>query len=409
MTKLFRTSLLLFMSIGMLMSCSSDDDGFMDDPIVQIDPPIILDCDYFKENRTLTKNPNAAVDYIITCMMKVQANVIIEPGVVIEFQQGDTGILVDEENVPNSSLYAVGTSENPIIFRGVENEMGYWNGIRFASTNNKNELKHVFVKDAGNGQRYGENWSAGVYAASGSKLKMTNTSISNCKNYGLHIYNNYLDVSLGNNIYTENQVPIKTGPNYIDKLDSNSRYSGNINDYVFVDSYSVHLDVQTTWRKLDVPYKLDTAGRATKMNADVVIEAGVEIIMTSESSIRVGSGSLQMNGTSQDKIIFRGEQNVPAYWKNISYMGSSSTLNKMSHVELRNAGKSVTNPDGDPNGALLVRECYLDINDITFTNCFDFAINMYFNHTGNTSVFNYTNINLDGTPRMLGDWDNVAL
>lgn len=406
MKKVFKISFLLWLSIGMLVSCSTDDESIIDDPIQQNDPPIILDCDYFLENRVLTKNPNAAVDYIITCIMKVQGEIIIEPGVVIEFEQGKTGILVAEEGAANSSLYAVGTSDKPIVFRGIENEFGYWTGLRFGSANNKNELKHVIIEDAGHGQHYGENWSAGVYLATGSKLKMTNTTISNCKNYGLHLYNKNLDITLGNNIYTANEVPIKTGPNYITKLDSGSSYSGNIIDHVFIDSYAEHLDVKTTWRKLDVPYKMNTAG-IMKMNADVTIEAGVEIIMTATSAIRVSNiGTLRMNGTAQNKITFRGEEDVPAYWQYISYMSSNGTLNKMSHVEIRNAGKSTTTPTGEPNGGLLVRECYLEIDNITFTNCFDFAINLYFNHNGNTSNFTYANINLNNTPRLFGDWDN---
>lgn len=409
MKNVFKISILLFLSFGMLISCSKKDDDVQildpqddDDPINQPDPPIILDCNYFLEDRVLKKNPKAKVDYIITCIMRSKGEIVIEPGVVIEFQQGATGIAVFEAGA-NSSFRAIGTPDKPIIFRGVKKEMGYWTGLRFASTNNKNELKHVIVEDAGNDMVYGKNFSGGVHLDAHGQLKMTNTKISNCKNYGLNIYNEYLNITLGNNIYTKNEIPLVFRPRYLDKLDSQSSYSGNINDHVNMNSYGSSLSGQQniTWRKLDVPYKLVDSYDLV-VHVDVKIEAGVEVIMTATRAIIVSStGTLRMNGTAQDKIIFRGVNDVPAYWKHIYYFSTRGTLNKMSHVEIRNAGKSVTNPQSDPNGALLVRECYLNIDNITFTNCFDFAINTY-----GTMNFTYSNLILNNTPRLFGSWNN---
>src|SRR5690554_1415479 len=101
MKNIFKLSILFCLSIILFASCSKDDDGLNDEPIVQLDPPIILDCDFFLQDRVLTKNPNAAVDYIITCMMKSKGEIRIEPDVVIEFEQGHTGIFITEEDAPN--------------------------------------------------------------------------------------------------------------------------------------------------------------------------------------------------------------------------------------------------------------------------------------------------------------------
>src|SRR5690606_8439617 len=112
-----------------ISSCSKDDDT-IEEVVLQIDPPIVLDCNFFKENRVLINNPNAPVDYLITCVMPVRADIIIEAGVVIEFEQ-DAGIEVDDFNIPNASLAVNGTSDKPVIFRGVQKEKGYWRGIMF--------------------------------------------------------------------------------------------------------------------------------------------------------------------------------------------------------------------------------------------------------------------------------------
>ncbi|MBF6608819.1 MAG: hypothetical protein ITG00_08790, partial [Flavobacterium sp.] len=126
MKKALRSSLFLGVSIGMFMSCS-DDESVPEDP-VQTDPAITLDCNYFNEDRILTDNPNAAVDYIIDCVMRVSADIIIEPGVVIEFGQ-NAGIEIDDFNVPYASLSAEGTAAKPIVFRGAVSGAGYWRGL----------------------------------------------------------------------------------------------------------------------------------------------------------------------------------------------------------------------------------------------------------------------------------------
>ena len=76
------------MALGlfMLFSCSSDDDGHFDDEQLDL-PPIVLDCDYFSEDRILTDDPQRPVDYIIPCYADVQGSLRIEPGVVIEFEK----------------------------------------------------------------------------------------------------------------------------------------------------------------------------------------------------------------------------------------------------------------------------------------------------------------------------------
>ena len=412
MKNIFKLSILFCLSIILFASCSKDDDGLNDEPIVQLDPPIILDCDFFLQDRVLTKNPNAAVDYIITCMMKSKGEIRIEPGVVIEFEQGHTGIFITEEDAPNSSFYAVGTSDRPIIFRGVENQKGYWTGLRFGSTNNRNELKHVIIEDAGNDRNPGENWAGGVYLATSAVLKMTNTTIKNCKNFGLNLRNKYNSITLSQNIYTENDVPVVFTTNYLNNLDSASSYSGNINNYVLMDTYGasdLFEPQNTTWRKLDVPYKL-TGSEELRIKNDVTMETGIEVIANAKRSIIIRDvGSLKINGTSDNQVVFRGAEDVPAYWHGIYYFGSTSTKNQMTHVEIQNGGKSLTGPSNDPNGALRIRESFLVMDHITFTNCYDFAINLYYNHTGHTNNLTFSNLMLNNTPRLFADWSNEPI
>lgn len=397
-----------------LYSCDKKDKD-ADGPKTGTKGPIELDCDFFSEDRILVDDPDADVDYIISCMMRVNGEITVEPGVVIEFKQG-AGINVEPSGSEPSSFSAVGTSARPIIFRGVKNEKAYWTGIRFRETSSsKNELTHVKIEDAGNDNKYGENWSGAVILAAYSpNLKMTNSTISNSK-YGINVHEKTATLTFKNNTLTNNETPVKTHPNQLIVFDGTSSYTGNTNDYVFIDGYATGIDRNGTWHKIDVPYRLEadfSAGHGGMgVTGNLSIQAGVEVIMTSKSKITVGDvGSLAMNGTSNDKIIFRGEEDVAGYWEAIRYNGSPNPLNKMSHVEIRNGGKPVTNPQSDPNGALCVSYSYLPINDITFVKCFDFGISLSTDHLNQvTSTFTYSNLTFTSTPREFGNYDNESI
>lgn len=42
----------------------------------------------------------------------------------------------------------------------------------------------------------------------------------------------------------------------------------------------------------------------------------------------------------------------------------------------------------------------------SFHNCYDFAISLYYNHNGHTNNLTYSNLALNNTPQLFGDWDN---
>ncbi|HTN68829.1 MAG TPA: hypothetical protein VLZ33_05135 [Dysgonamonadaceae bacterium] len=408
---------LTLIAMGLFVaSCDKDDDPIMD-PIDKYNP-IVLDCDYLKTDRTLSLNPDSDVDYLVTCWMNVEGHIKVEPGVVIEFEE-KAGINVEESSNAQISFAAVGTSNNPIIFKGKESRKGYWTGIQYLDASSpNNELKNVVIQDAGY-ERYFSH-DAGAVIVKGNdvtNLKISNTAFRNNKNYGLNV-----DVSkvylneFKNNSFAQNDVPIRTHPNNLGALDKTTSYTGNVNDYIFINSYSTSIDRNLTWHKVDVPYLLEADFAASHgglgIFADVVMEAGVEVIMTKDSKITVGhfgqDGSLAMNGTEDDEIIIRGEEATPGYWEHIRF-ANNDAKNKMSYVKLMDAGKTDVSSTNDPNGVLLVDihrvdGLVLDIDNITFENSVDFAINIRDEYIDKAD-FQYSNLNF-GTPREFGDFDN---
>ena len=68
----------------LVVSCSSEDDGPGEPPLGNA-PPIELECDAFLQDLTLVDNPDAPVDYIVSCKASVKGKLTIEAGVVIAF------------------------------------------------------------------------------------------------------------------------------------------------------------------------------------------------------------------------------------------------------------------------------------------------------------------------------------
>lgn len=74
----------------------------------------------------------------------------IEPGVTVEFES-DAGIYVGSSD--ESSLIAVGTASNPILFTGVTKAPGSWGGISFYfTTHPNNEIAHAIFEYAGSNE-----------------------------------------------------------------------------------------------------------------------------------------------------------------------------------------------------------------------------------------------------------------
>lgn len=136
----------------------------------------------------------------------------IEPGTEIVFENEQR--LFVEEGV---TFVAQGTAEQPIVFRGIEEGAGRWNGIVYCSHKSASTMDYCVVDGAGiNG------WGVGSFALGiweGSQLNLNNCIFSNSAEYGIaideisdmpnikHSNNQYINCALGN-------VIIETGGEY---------------------------------------------------------------------------------------------------------------------------------------------------------------------------------------------------
>src|SRR5690554_4161448 len=334
----------------MLFSCSNDDDTnpIDDDPIVEL-PPIVLDCDYFSEDRVLTDDPQRPVDYVITCYANVQGSLKIEPGVVIEFEN-HAGLRVNL----NSKVFEIkGTVTNPVILTGTSKQKGHWRGIFLTEAHNSNNLiEHTVIEYAGSENLTetspvyeGSLAIRGVSGTTPQALHLNHVEIKNGGSIGLdyHRIEKNATVSVSNVIITGNEgVPVKVSAEMAHIFNNTSSYSGNAIDFfnITTDHYEIE-DQTVAWQKLDVPYLVDSRVHI-KHNGHLTIEAGAEIQFKPEGYIQPYDGStdsgnelsLKIQGTANNPVHLKAHNGTN--WGGIMF-GFTQENNIIDHAIIENA------------------------------------------------------------------------
>ena len=358
--------------------------------------PITLDCNYFQQNpnTVLKDNPEAPVDYIISCFTRVDGKLTIEPGVVIAFEQG-----AGMEFKDKSSFSMKGTAAKPIILTGKEKTAGYWRGIQTESPNSNNIMHYVTIDYAGGG---GSKAALTIFKEA-SNLTMEHCTISNSKFTGMLVNDDVgkdvLNINMKNCKFTKNNIPVQTNITRLRIFNGTNSFSGNKNDYIYIERETLNGDA--TWAKLDVPYFLQTNFRY--QDGVLTVEPGVEIIMSAQNWMQISNkSSLVMIGTAEEPIIIRGEHDVAGFWLQLN-IDSSSPLNEIGHVIFKNAGNTTKKPNG---AVFLGSSKFLKIHDVVFSNCFEYGLSI---QNASKSHFEHANLKLDKTPKLFSDYGGKEL
>src|SRR5690606_8954231 len=382
-----KLSLLVLCSLALITaSCSSDDPV---EPPVNVDP-IQLDCDYFNQDRILVDNPDAPIDYIVSCVSQVRGSLLIEPGVVIAFTP-DSG-LAFQETV--SSLQAIGTANKPIVFTGTQPSPGSWRGIFMESGNPTNIMEHVAVSYGG-GQAFNSNGDRGniiVYADGALTLK--NCTITNSQTSGLNAVYSNTSLILENNIFNGNANPLLINTVYATQTSATDNYTGNDMDRVLLYNYSAEFENTSVWKKINVPYRvLNTGNRGVNARGELTIEPGVTIEMSTGSKINIrDTGGIKIVGNAANPITIKGVSNTPGAWLGIKIDGTNP-MNEIAFATISNAGED---PSTNKGAIDLWYNAKLSVHDTQFKNLA--ACGVYGRLLGGqTSNPNYSSYNLTFT------------
>ncbi len=87
--------------------------------------------------------------YRVEQSFNVEAELTLEPGVVIEFEANQSIRFKQNLDVPLGIINAVGTETEPITFTGAQKEPGYWQGIIVQSNSVANIMSYCIVEYGG--------------------------------------------------------------------------------------------------------------------------------------------------------------------------------------------------------------------------------------------------------------------
>ncbi|MDZ7731476.1 MAG: hypothetical protein U5K37_12045 [Natrialbaceae archaeon] len=129
--------------------------------------------------------PALGLPYRPTRNVSVAAPVELQPGTTIEFEQ-DVGMRVHHDG----RLIAEGTGEDPIVFTGIEDISGFWQGLYFInSLSTDNSLEHVVIENGGSSRWHGgENSVGNLFLRGGDKaaaVSITQSTIRGSGKYGI--------------------------------------------------------------------------------------------------------------------------------------------------------------------------------------------------------------------------------
>jgi hypothetical protein len=301
---------------------------------------IIIDEDV-NADRTLSNiiDDPATPDYRVTESIRVRAKLVIEPGVVIEFD-ADKKLEVFTEG----SLTAIGEADKKILFAGKERTKGYWQGILVHSNSLLNRVEYVTVSDAGSNVLPGmpTNIKANVAIAgsgfSGGSLQVINSTFANGSGYGLYVQGLATLPEFSGNIFTHNAGNAMYLPAaQLHTLDDLSHFLSNGYNGVETGG-NVQREENVIWKKF-----LD--GSRYLISSDLTILSGVNVLPGSYFELAQGvtievkeNGFFNASGAAGNKIIFTSK--TPAqnqYWTGILYR-STSELNKLDYVDILHAG-----------------------------------------------------------------------
>jgi hypothetical protein len=316
-----------------------------DEAIITVEEPIaatiIVDTD-ITINTTwvdIFEDPTIA-DYRVTANIDVTADLVIEPGVVIEFES-NVGLNLQGEG----SLNAVGTDNENILFTGVEKTPGFWKGINIQSNKIDNIFNHSIVEYGGSSGFDGAGLLANIMLNQSGRVAIENTILRGSAGSGIYLRDGDVEIeSFSNNTLTENNYPASALISKFHFFEGNNDYDGNTND--FINGMDRSLEQDVTWQSLNVPYRLTDS--FIYISSELTINAGARFIAASGAGLQVyQGGSLIAIGTAEDNISFYGEEDVRGFWSGIS-IETNDPSNELTYVNVSNGGS-----DGFDGGDIL--------------------------------------------------------
>ncbi|MBV6640744.1 MAG: hypothetical protein KI791_08500 [Cyclobacteriaceae bacterium] len=297
----------------------------------------------YEDSRTSTwKALNGSAAYRVTGNVDIDGALTIEPGVTMEF---DEDVLVRVYG----SLTAEGTASEHITFTTSNLNGGlYWKGIHIISSTTLNSFDYVDLSYAGQSAMNfsGADFAAGIGVDANGRVSVTNSSITECKNYGLYIEETGGQLEIfANNDFSNNLRGVGLRADEVDALDGNTTFSNNSFAEVEIFGSSLSDIKDVTWTALSGDAYYRVTGRLD-INGVLTIAPGALFEFDEDVDVRV-YGAFIADGTVDDIITFTSSNITGGLlWKGFHII-SSDSRNSFDFTLVSHGGNSPINFSGD--------------------------------------------------------------
>lgn len=354
-----------------LAAFSCEDESVITDPEPVL--PETIGGVYTTDLRLVNRNEDPdLVDYYVesTISMDDGAGFLVEPGVVIQFA-ANTRLQLGRYSLGAGDAYIVaeGTVAEPIVFKGIDDVAGSWNGILIGMDSHdfRNSLDHCIIEYAGGANGYAVRIETGTGGGSGL-LSITNTTIRYTQGNGLESDGGNVINQFSNNVFEDNSGnSILLPAQEFSHIDSNTRFEGNglngvANQNLVYDGV-IDNDEDHVWNALNGGiYHVNKFVRI--YSGSLTIQEGTSIIMGPNTGMASDENAyIRAVGAIDAPILIVGENAEIPSWDGI-YIYSKNSPNEFRHCIVSEAGA-----DGD--GAFHLDSPYSNCcgYTATITNC----------------------------------------
>jgi hypothetical protein len=345
---------------------------------------------FSNDQQVWTNHNKNGVDYIVTGRVMFQSNssLNIEPGTEIVFENGGSLVL------NKSTLHAIGSNSERIIFRGRDDSKGFWKSIIFYG-NTDNQMAYCDIRDAGastapdGGSGAGSFTSAVILGNSlgDASLSLENCLITNASTYGLYIRaKSKLTAFSGNTITNCDYVAYVTANSLGQLAGSSNQLTGNIHDQVKVNGDQVR--DAALWPALPVTFLFS---EDTQIENEVSIEPGATLLFDANAELilynnSTTTGKLLADGTPAKPIIFKGASTTAGFWKGIKI---NAGLARLTYCNISDAGNT---GGSSPTGSVFIWKALGDVNvtiqNSSINNSSSHGLSIKSNTTANVTLSN---------------------
>jgi hypothetical protein len=285
------------------------------------------------------------------------AKLTFEAGVQYLIAKGRR-LVATADPMAESELQILGSPDAPVLIAGSEPVKGHWKDFVVGSqVSETSTISHLVISDAG-----AEGVPAFTLRRSIALQGVTLTNSQTGAYFAVAPLAGSANVSsTGNDGY-----PLTIEPQVLTALPAGGAYVGNEIDMVRVNQGELPAG---SVRKLGVPYRLERA----ILTAETTFEAGSEFVVAAAGKVMTTGGSMLVQGTALEPVVFRGEQDSRGSWEGIRVQDSGSSFNFM---KVLNAGlqldfpTSVTNCSFSGSASFGITKRAADMTDYMSTNIF---------------------------------------